>query len=213
MTAKDAAFVTIFILFVVSVVGNAFLLPYYLEGNQAEKDLKNRVTTLENEKNNLYYEYQQEIDELEDENEDLEDEIRTLESTIEQLKRELESQSGTSLSYEGLLDSLRGRIYELEAETLQLQGDLAECEAHKDTYWGRHCYCGPCYYDPCYYCPPYYSCYKSVSVSNVSGIFNGNAYDAVIFVYFHPHHPCYVLKIYIDILDLSTVQIVGVDWG
>lgn len=212
MTAKDAAVVTLFILFILSVVGNAFLLPYYLEGNQAESDLRQRVATLENEKNNLYYEHQQEVDELEEENEDLQEEIETLENTIAQLKSEIESQSGTALSYEGLVDSLRSRIYELEAENLQLQGDVAECKAQKKTYWGHYCYCDPCYYDPCYYCPPYYSCYNSVSVSNVSGIFNGNAYDAVIYVYFHPHYPCHVLKIYIDILDLSTVQIVGVDW-
>jgi hypothetical protein len=26
------------------------------------------------------------------------------------------------------------------------------------------------------------------------------------------HYPCNVIKIYIDILDVNSVQIVGVDW-
>ncbi|KYK38051.1 MAG: hypothetical protein HXS46_12645 [Theionarchaea archaeon] len=206
MTAKDAAFITLFILFIASVLGNAFLLPYYAEGGQTEKDLTQKVTTLQAEKTNLTHEHQQQIDQLEEENEDLQEEINDLESIINQLQNELESKTGTAISYETLVTSLRIRIYDLEADALQLQSDLNECRAQKSRY------CGPYYHcDPCYHCPPYYPCSDSVSVSNVSGVFHGHTYDAVIYVYF-THYPCYVLRIFVDILDVHTIQIVGVDW-
>lgn len=206
MTAKDAAFITLFILFMISVAGNAFLLPYFLESGQAESDLRQDIVSLETEKSNLRSQYEQEIEDLEDENEDLTEDVAELESTIQQLKSDLESKSGTAISYEELVNSLRIRIYDLEAESLQIQSELNECRTQKERYCGHYCYC-----DPCYYCPPYYACYNSVSVSNVSGTFHGSAYDAVIYVYFQ-HYPCHVLRIYVDILDLSTIQIVGVDW-
>ena len=213
MTGKDVAFVMLFILFMLSVVGNALLLPYYLESDQAERDLRQKIANLEIEKSNVSSRCEQETYELEEENEDLAKEIRILESTIDQLRRELESESGTSISYEELISSLRTRIYDLEAGSLELQGDLNECLSQKSTYYNPHCsYCGHyCSCDPCYHCTPYSACYNSVTVSNVSGIFQGHAYDAVIYVYFI-HYPCNVIRIYLDVLDLSTVQIVGVDW-
>lgn len=213
MTGKDIAFVMLFILFVLSVVGNVLFLPYYLGSSQTERDLRQKVVNLEAEKTNLTSTCEWDLYELEEENEDLNKEIKVLEVTIEQLRMELESKSGTNVSYEGLIDSLRARIYDLESEALELQGDLNECLSHEDPhctrcspYWGHYCT-----YDPCYYCTPYYSCYNSISVSNVSGTFHGHAYDAIIYVYFL-HYPCNVIKIYIDILDVNSVQIVGVDW-
>jgi len=216
MTAKDVAFVMLFVLFIASVLGNALLLPYYINSGQAEDNLKQQVSTLQAEKTSFYSEYQQEVSELADENEDLAEEIEDLEGIIKELQGELESQTGTTISYEDLVTTLRARIHDLEAETLELQGDLNECKSQGSHYSSYH---HPCYwYDPCYYpCPSchcypsYYGCHQSVSVSNVSGIFQGQPYDAVIYVYFS-YRPCYVLRIYVDILDLNTIQIVGVDW-
>jgi hypothetical protein len=206
MTVKDVAFVMLFFLFVLSVLGNVFFLPYYMESDQTEEDLRQKIAILEAEKNNHRHEYDQQIYELEDENEDLKKEIDVIENTLGQLKEELESESGTAISYEILINSLRSRIYDLESETLKLQSDLSECAARKSYYW-----CDPCYCHPCYYCPPCYSCYQSFSISNVSGTFKGHHYDAVIYMYFD-YHPCYVIRIYVDILDLNTIQVVGVDW-
>lgn len=210
MTAKDVAFVMLFFLFILSIIGNVLLLPSYLESDYAERDLRQRIANLENEKNRIFYDHQHDIDELEDENQDLEEEIETLESIVAQLKSELESRSGTTFSYEALIDSLRERIYELEAENLQFQQELDECRSER-AYRSGHCYwCDPCpHCCPCYGYPPY-GCQQSVSVSNVPGFFGGQAYDAVIYVYFYSN--CYVLRIYVDILDLNTLQIVGVDW-
>lgn len=210
MTAKDAAFAMLFVLFIVSVVGNGFLLPYYIESGQSQRELKQKIVNMENEKVTLRTMYEQDIAELEEENEELEEEIRDLESSLEELKREMESQTGTATSYESLINSLRDRIFDLESEVLGLENDIDKCEAEKSpSCYG--CY-PPCYgCDPCYHCPPYSGCHHSISVSNVSGTFQGHAYDAVIYVYFN-YRPCYVLRIFVDILDVSTIQIVGVDW-
>ncbi len=213
MTAKDVAFVMLFILFIASILGNVFLLPYYIECGQRESNLSQQVSALQAEKTRLYNEYQEDLYEVEDENEDLKDDIEELENTIRTLQGELESQSGTAISYESLVSSLRARIYDLEAETLELQGDLNECKSSKSYYGSPYCHwCDPCYSCPSCHCyPSYYGCSESVSVSNVPGVYMGNTYDAVIYVYFN-YHPCYVMRIFVDILDLNTIQIVGVDW-
>ena len=209
MTGKDVAFIMLFILFILSVIGNALLIPYFIGSDQTERDLKQQIISLEAEQTYAHNQYEREIDELEDEKEDLEEEIETLESDLEQLRRELDSQSGTTISYEELVTSLRTRIYELESETLQLQSDLSECRSQRSPQCCSYPYwCDPC--DPCY-CRPYYGCYHSVSVSNVSGTYGGHAYDAIIYVYFD-YRPCQVLRIFVDILDVNTLQIVGVDW-
>lgn len=208
MTGKDVAFIMLFMLFILSVMGNAFFLYYFVQSDQDETALEQKIASLEAEKNNLYYQYDRQNHELEEENEDLQKEITSLNSELRELQRELESQSGNTISYAGLVDSLRMRVYDLEAEAQELENDLNECRSQQ-----VHCDCSY-WYDPhcsCYPCQSCGTCHHSVSVSNVSGTFRGNAYDAIIFVYLN-YYPCNALRIYVDILDVDTIQIVGVDW-
>jgi hypothetical protein len=208
MSAKDAAFVMLFVLFIISVVGNAFFLPYYLDSSQSEEDLNHHIKALEAEKVNLERMHEEQEWDLKEENEELREEIEALEATLSQVYREMESKTGVTISYEELVNSLRDRILDLEAETIDLQGDLATCQSQASYR------CGTPYYwcDPCYsHGYPPYPCHKSVSVSNNSGTFHGHTYDAIIHVY-SGTHPCYVMNLYIDILDMHTVQIVGVEW-
>lgn len=222
MNAKDAAFIVLFVLFTISIIGSAALFLYYVGSGQKEEDLRQKIANLEAEKGTIQLKYEGEMSELEElkdveeENEDLRKEIEKLEKEIERLKEQLTSQSGTSMSCEVLVDSLRTRIYELEGENEKLHNDLQECENRYyyypcDPYCPGHpCgSCGSCPCDPCdcHHLP----CHDSVSVSNGPGIFNGHPYDAVIYVYF-TCHPCYVLRIYITVLSGDTIQIVGVDW-
>jgi hypothetical protein len=208
MSAKDAAFVMLFILFLISVVGNAFFLPYYLDSSQSETDLNQQLKVLEAEKTQLKHMYEEQEWKLEEENEELQEEIEALEAALLKIQKEIESKTGVAISYEELVNSLRDRILDLEAETLDLQSDLNQCQSQASQRCCTHCYwCDPCYY----HCYPPYPCHKSVSVSNVSGTFHGHAYDAIIHVYFGTH-PCYVMYLYIDILDVHTIQIVGVEW-
>lgn len=208
MSAKDAAFVMLFVLFIISVIGNAFFLPYYLDSSQSEKNLNNQIKALEAERVNLEHMYEEKEWNLKEENEELQEEIEALEEALSQVHKEIESKTGVSISYEELINSLRDRIFSLEAEIFDLQGDLATCQSQASRRCCTHYYwCDPCYY----HCAPPYPCHKSVSVSNSSGTFHGHAYDAIIHVYFGTH-PCYVMNLYIDILDLHTVQIVGVEW-
>lgn len=208
MTGKDVAFIMLFILFILSVVGNFFLLYYSVQSDQADWTLEQKIASLEAEKNNLYYQYDRQKHDLEEENEDLQKEIDVLNSSLRELQRELESQSGSAISYEGLVNSLRMRVYDLEAEAQELENDLNECESrrvHSDCPYWSDPYCS------CYPCQSCGTCHHSVSVSNVSGTFRGNIYDAIIFVYLN-YYPCNVLRVYVDILDMDTIQIVAVDW-
>ncbi|MGD2250663.1 MAG: hypothetical protein PVF58_19885 [Candidatus Methanofastidiosia archaeon] len=219
MTAKDAAFVMLFVLFVLSVIGNIFLTPYYIGADQAEKNLEQQIDSLETEKSVLQRQHQGEIADLEDDNESLQQEVEQLENELnllqyelDQLYKDLESKTGTTASYESLITSLRTRIYELESEVLQIQNDLNQCRAQKSYYSCPSCcdyyYChSRC--SSCYSCCGY-SCYRSVSVSNSPGVFGGQPFDAIIYVYYD--YPCRVLRIYVDILDVNTIQVVGVDW-
>lgn len=215
MTAKDAAFVMLFVLFVLSVIGNVFLFPYFLGADQAEKNLEKQIYSLETEKSVLQSQYQGEVANLEDKNENLKKEIEKLENELDvlqyeldQLYKELESKIGTKTSYESLITSLRTRIHELESDILQVQNDLNQCRAQKSYYCPPCCdyyHCSSCCASCCGY-----ACYHSVSVTNSSGVFQGQPYDAVIYVYYD--YPCRVLRIYVDILDVNTLQVIGVDW-
>lgn len=208
MSAKDAAFVMLFVLFIISVVGNVFLLPYFLDSSQSEAHLDQQVKTLEAEKVQLEQRYEEQERNLEEENEELKEEIEALEAALLQIQTEMESKIGVTISYEELVNSLRDRILDLEAETHSLQNELNQCHTQASQQCCTHWYwCDPCYY----HCRPPYPCHKSVSVSNTSGIFQGHTYDAIVHVYFGTH-PCYVMNLYIDILDVHTIQIVGVEW-
>ncbi len=222
MNAKDAAFIVLFVLFTISIIGNAALFLNYVGSGQKEEDLRQKIANLETEKSNMQLKYEGEMSELEElkdveeENEDLKKEIEALEKEIERLKEQLISQSGTSMSCEVLVDSLRTRIYELESENEKLHNDLQECENRYYYYPCDPCCpgypcgsCGSCSCNPCDCHHP--SCHSSLSVSNSPGIFNGQPYDALIYVYF-ACHPCHVLRIYITVLSGDTIQIVGVDW-